>query len=293
VPVKNSAPLALLQQPALRPVLNLIQDLFQGRLLLPALALGGLLLSSGYPTAWAQPRPDSAKADTIQEYIGKRNPWAALGLSMVCPGAGQLYNHEKEKGFLMMGVWIPCYIYAAWFASQVDSMPYHYIHFDKVSTVEVMLGIAAGVACLVVPIWSDIDAHSSAWRINRKYGYEPPPAKRPPKRNVWAALGFSCLLPGGGQIYNQQYLKSALCVATYAVGAGVSLPDKHPQQELGNTLMVGAMVGSLIDAPLTARRFNRMNSDYEQSRPKIGLIFVPDPRNPRRLQPGVGLRAGF
>ncbi len=29
---KNSAPLALLQQPALRPVLNLIQDLFQGRL---------------------------------------------------------------------------------------------------------------------------------------------------------------------------------------------------------------------------------------------------------------------
>ncbi len=32
---KNSAPFALLQMPALRPVLNLIQDLFQGRLLLP------------------------------------------------------------------------------------------------------------------------------------------------------------------------------------------------------------------------------------------------------------------
>ena len=34
---KNSAPLALLQMPALRPVLNLIQDLFQGRLLWPVL----------------------------------------------------------------------------------------------------------------------------------------------------------------------------------------------------------------------------------------------------------------
>jgi len=44
---KNSAPFALLRKPALRPVLNLIQDLFQGRLLLPVLALGALLLLAG------------------------------------------------------------------------------------------------------------------------------------------------------------------------------------------------------------------------------------------------------
>jgi tetratricopeptide (TPR) repeat protein len=42
---KNNAPLALPREPALRPVLNLIQDLFQGRLLWPVLALVAMLLA--------------------------------------------------------------------------------------------------------------------------------------------------------------------------------------------------------------------------------------------------------
>lgn len=47
---KNNAPLALLQQPALRPVLNLIQDLFQGRLLWPAFQRIGLFTPCGHNT---------------------------------------------------------------------------------------------------------------------------------------------------------------------------------------------------------------------------------------------------
>jgi hypothetical protein len=156
-----------------------------------------------------------------------------------------------------------------------------------------LLGIAAGAVLVVDPIWSVIDAHSSAWRINRKYAYEPPPTKRPPHRNVWVALGLSCFLPGAGQIYNKEYLKSGLCVALYAAGGGLESTGKHPQKDIGTTLMAGGWIGSIVDAPLTASRNNRIRSDYDRSMPKVGLIFVPDPRNPRRLRPGVGLRAGF
>jgi hypothetical protein len=43
---KNSAPLTSPREPALRPVLNLIQDLFQGRLLWPAYQRKGLLCTN-------------------------------------------------------------------------------------------------------------------------------------------------------------------------------------------------------------------------------------------------------
>ena len=70
---KNSAPLALLRKPALRPVLNLIQDLFQGRLLWPVLALGGLLLNSCLPKGFgADLRPLPLPA--ICEIKVKANP---------------------------------------------------------------------------------------------------------------------------------------------------------------------------------------------------------------------------
>jgi len=260
---------------------NALQALLRRRLLFPVLALGGLLILSVSTSGWAQPRPDSAKADTGQTWISRRNPWAAFGLSCLLPGGGQFYNHEKTKGKIMLGIYLPSVV---WFGCTKTYDP---------NTGAEGYDLAPTLVIISVHIWSMIDAHSSAWRINRKYGYEPPPTKWPPKRNVWVALGLSCLMPGGGQIYNREYLKSGLCVALYAAGAGLSSTGKHPQEDIGTTLMAGGWIGSIVDAPLTASRNNRIRSDYERSMPKIGFIFVPDPRNPRHLQPGLGLRAGF
>ena len=60
-------------------------------------------------------------------------------------------------------------------------------------------------------------------------------------------------------------------------------------------LAVGGMswVVSVIDAPASASDLNRRRGYSSLTRPGVGLVFVPDPRNPRRLRPGVGLRAGF
>ena len=196
---KNSAPLALLQQPALRPVLNLIQDLFRGRLLLPVLVLGGVLLFTGYSSAWAQTQPDSVRADTGQTWISKRNPWAAFGLSCLLPGGGQFYNHEKSKGCLMLKLYIPAFIGYMYYSIKYPE----YDTTNNPSTIDDVI-----------------------------------------------------------------YLSSLL-------------------------IDIGVHTWSMIDAPLSAKRINRRNGNTRLKNPSVGLVFAPDPRNPRRLQPGVGLRAEF
>jgi hypothetical protein len=168
------------------------------RLLLPVLALG-LLLFSGYHSAWAQTQPDSARADTGQTWISKRNPWAAFGLSCLLPGGGQFYNHEKSKGCLMLKLFIPAaigYMYCSIKYPEYDTT-------NNPSTID-------------------------------------------------------------GVIYLSSYL-----------------------------INIGVRTWSMIDAPLSAKRINRRNGNTSLKNPSVGLVFAPDPRNPRRLRPGVGLRAGF
>lgn len=58
-------------------------------------------------------------------------------------------------------------------------------------------------------------------------------------------------------------------------------------------IIIGVHSWSMIDAPLSAKRINRRNGNTSLKNPGFGLVFVPDPRNHRHLQPGVGLRAGF
>ena len=43
-------------------------------------------------------------AASAQDSIRYRSPFVAGMLSCVCPGAGQFYNKEKEKGWEYMGV---------------------------------------------------------------------------------------------------------------------------------------------------------------------------------------------
>jgi hypothetical protein len=124
-----------------------------------ALALGGLLLFSGYPSAWAQARPDSVRADTSQTWISKRNPWAAFGLSWLLTGMGQFYNHEKTKGTVMLGLYLP---FAVWFIVDQKRDP----NTGAESYPLIPLAVSTGIK-----VWSMVDAPLSAKRINRLNGY--------------------------------------------------------------------------------------------------------------------------
>ncbi len=61
----------------------------------------------------------------------------------------------------------------------------------------------------------------------------------------------------------------------------------------GLVLGCAAWVGSVIDTPASASDINRRRGYFALTSPRVVLIFVPDPRNSRHLQPGVGLRARF
>jgi len=125
-----------------------------------------------------------------------------------------------------------------------------------------------------------------------------------PKRQPVVAFGLSLLLPGCGQFYNGQRGKGKLFLGSYLAGWGLWGQGLAISFSSGDTkgnyyclfgLLLGgaAWVGSVIDAPASASELNRCRGYSSLKAPGVGIVFVPDPRNPRRLQPGVGLKAGF
>jgi len=127
-----------------------------------------------------------------------------------------------------------------------------------------------------------------------------------PKKQPVLAFGLSLLVPGAGQFYNGQPGKGILFFGGCLTGWGlmvygaVQTYRQGTDEEGGGSLFWaglavggGSWVGSMIDAPATASDINHRRGYSALTSPGVGLAFVPDPRNPRRLKPGVGLRAGF
>jgi hypothetical protein len=127
-----------------------------------------------------------------------------------------------------------------------------------------------------------------------------------PKKEPVVALCLSLLIPGAGQHYNGQPVKGIIFFGSYLTGWGLFIEgfkqaySNMDSENAGNSLaLAGLVVGgvswlvSAIDAPVSASNINHRRGYSSLTRPGVGLVFVPDPRSPRRLQPGVGLRAGF
>jgi hypothetical protein len=120
------------------------------------------------------------------------------------------------------------------------------------------------------------------------------------KKQPVLAFGLSLVLPGAGQAYNEQPGKGLLFLGGVLAGWGIGIMSawNNGHSESNSTriwfiLGAASWVGSVIDAGATASELNRRRGYSALTSPGVGLVFVPDPRNPRRLQPGVGLRAGF
>ncbi len=123
-----------------------------------------------------------------------------------------------------------------------------------------------------------------------------------PKKEPAEAFFFSLLIPGAGQVYNGQPGKGLFFFGGYLTGWGLlfkGYADSWSSDGGYGTTLIGLVLGggswivSMIDAPVSAGNLNRRRGYSALTSPSVGLVFAPDPRNPRHLQPGVGLRAGF
>ena len=124
-----------------------------------------------------------------------------------------------------------------------------------------------------------------------------------PKKEPVMAFAFSFLIPGAGQCYNGQPVKGAIFFGSYLTGWGLlakGLAESFSSDnggsgpaEVGLVLMGGSWIISMIDAQASAKDINHRRGYSALTSPGVGLVFVPDPRNPRRFHPGVELRAGF
>jgi len=84
-------------------------------------------------------------------------------------------------------------------------------------------------------------------------------------KNPLIALGFSTLLPGIGQFYNEQYFKGSIMLGLDAIGffsfaTASTYPNKN--KTFIHVCIAGIAANylwSMIDAPLTARHLNSIN----------------------------------
>jgi len=137
--------------------------------------------------------------------------------------------------------------------------------------------------------------------------------KGPKKEPVVAwALSFF-LLPGLGQFYNGEGGKGAGMLLAYG-GATALWILNIPSEESyyygsgyygttthGNTALFWTGLGiccadaiwSWVDAPISASRINRERGYTLKPSPRLNLTLTPDPRNHRKMNPGVSLTKRF
>jgi hypothetical protein len=149
-----------------------------------------------------------------------------------------------------------------------------------------------GVLFLSIPTWGDrVQAPSSKGKVDFLKA----------KKSPWGAGIASFMIPGTGQFFNGEHAKGFIHLGVTAVGLGVMFSGNEHSDKAGARTRYGigmltftvVRIWSGIDAYFSAEEINWKNGYTAREKPSVGLVFVPDPRNPRRLQPGVGLQAGF
>lgn len=121
------------------------------------LVVVGLILGSvGVASASDSPRVTT----TTTRY---REPGVALLWSLLLVGGGQIYNGQIGKGLLMM----VGEVFAASMMYRVETVYDPYWGYRS----EIKTNNIAIVATIVIPIWSMVDAYSTAKQINKEYGF--------------------------------------------------------------------------------------------------------------------------
>lgn len=141
-----------------------------------------------------------------------KEPWLAVNLSWVLPGAGQLYAGKILKGSLILIGLISLIFYCIWsiFAAEGNTA----------------IGMGGLGAAFLVYLWNLVDAYNCVGGKKRVKNATPSPTKVKPKsspKDAWLAVFLSQILPGLGHLYLQKIVIAGILLSGIVVFANLAV----------------------------------------------------------------------
>ncbi|MFP4054633.1 MAG: hypothetical protein ACLFV7_12300 [Phycisphaerae bacterium] len=131
-----------------------------------------------------------------------KEPWLAVNLSLLLPGAGQFYSGSWIRGAVLLVSWLACLATGAWLTAS-ELLPWY--------AAAGVLGAAAGVWA-----YSLSNAHRLAKQLNTKNMEQ----KRRSAKDPYLAAFLARVLPGAGHLYlGRGGVALALWMGTVAIAA--------------------------------------------------------------------------
>jgi signal peptidase I len=193
-----------------------------------------------------------------------KQPWLAVFLSFLLPGAGQLYGGKSSRGIFFITITFILYGLGV-------SFLYFFLSSDDAALSRSfgMWSIISWVVLFTIGIYSLFDAYKTARQFNADHHVETEPFQ---KKNPWFALFLSKILPGLGQLYNRQWLKVLLFIIGLII-ISVTVQFHY----LFSLLFLPLSLSALIDAFDSAARMNGSEqrlSDQVSTGIKVFVVAV-------------------
>lgn len=135
-----------------------------------------------------------------------REPWLAVLLSDLLPGAGQIYGGERSRGVFFI-------VFSLALFAAIASGFYGFLSLEDAATSRSLglLAVIATLILLVLSLYVLFDAFKAAKNYNSSHDLSIPDTI---KKKPWLAVFLSNLFPGLGQFYTRQKIKGlALLIA--------------------------------------------------------------------------------
>lgn len=190
-----------------------------------------------------------------------KQPWLAVFLSQLLPGAGQIYGGKKTRGIL--------FLFTLLFISLIVLISfYEFLFLEDAATTRLsaIVGIVSILILFVLSIYVLFDAHKVVRNYNTEHHLS---IEKSIKRKPWLAVFLSYLLPGIGQFYNKQTFKGiALLITTVALYIASTI---YYQLFI---LLIPLYFFALKDAFDSTEKINGSNQKFLKQENKLMKIFI-------------------
>lgn len=197
-----------------------------------------------------------------QQYKEKpKQPWLAVFLSALLPGAGQIYGGNKSKGISFVFIFILLFLIAV-----TSFIGFLFLDDAETSRWFALISVSAGFIIFIFSIFVLFDAYKVAKKYNAKHHLN---IKADIKKKAWLAVFLSYIFPGIGQFYNKQLLKGISFVI-----CAIFLYIVHIIFYSSFFLLLPLYFFAIKDAFDSAEKINGSDQKFIKQGDKLVRIFV-------------------